>query len=420
MEYSGVHCRTDFDDSAEGGFIAPSAKSNGQEVTAASSPTCHNTAPVIAESLEDSISSLEEAVTMDQGELSEEDLEKDIDRIYELKMRLENAELLRRGTLVKLRLASQDGIIETLTDLEAPNFGKKFLKRVADADIKFDIAYSGLTMPAVYTAYSLAEENRGFPNIMRFSPDRARNTYDLFLSSTHERGHGVENHLVDAMKCSPFNPDSKAVIHPIHWARLELACERETIADTVFMASKMAPHMPGLREHMRDAGASCMISIDEFEEIREKAPSLMDAMVTAALKALSKSPRDGVTYEDTYTETALEHVSAGLYWRREFKLGEVTFVRLTDRDIHSVGAHGIIPNPMGERIMEPLLLRELTFNDRNQDTLDIICKKYNIPNLYDCPTLAEYRASEAGLTAREPEQHLQMAAGGHGHHLQMA
>lgn len=404
MEDSGGYCRNDFQDTAGGGHCAPVS-------TPAAIATLLEHPPIIPAANGASLAEtfIHTAAAKKLDELTDEELDASIEEDVRLKQEIENRELLRRGEKIRRKLAVFDGMLETLDDEEAPEFGARFVKRVNSANMGFEVTYNGLLSPAVYTAYSLAEANRGFVNKMRFHPDALKNLFDMFLYSTHERGHGIENHDVDALRCSPFNPASLAVVHPLHWAALELHCERDTIAQTAFIASKMEELMPGLRQHT--INEKSILTVEEFEDIRKKAPSLMDAMVTASLRSLTKLKTDTLTYEDTYCGSALDHMSAGLYWRQQFELGDVTFVRLTESDFHAVGRHGIIPNTMGERFMEPLLLREPRMNDANRAKYDKICKDYNIPNLYDCQTLGEYRAQEAGLAISFEPSTIQMAAG---------
>lgn len=395
MEDNGGHCREEFDINANGGYAPAVSQQSYAQLTTPAPIIQTATPPSLIKPLTKQISLLDKAFRDSGALLSNEELDAMERTAFEQKKALESVELKIRGERIRRQMSMFDGMIGTLTDDDAPGFGKRFVERAHSANMGFDVAYEGLTSIAVYTAYSLAVANRGRPNMMRFHPNALTNLYDLLLFSTHERGHGIQNEDVEALKYSPFNPASLAVVHPSQWIELELDCERDTIVPTALIASKMEEFIPGLRQYSIDAGS--ILNVEEFEKIRELHPNLMDAVVAASIKCLTKHKDDAktITYEDGYVDTALSHISAGLYWRREFNLGDVTFVRLTEENFREIGRHGILPNTMGENFMEPLLRREPRMNEANRLRYESLSREYNFPALADCPTIQEYKSQTA-------------------------
>ena len=405
MEDNGGHYREEFGVNASGGYAPAASLQATTPVIAPTKPVIHTvSAPALIKPLSAEISRIDKAFAESCRLLSDHDLDVLEQESLEQKRALESLELKVRGEQIRRKLSQFDNLIATLDDDDAPNFGKRFIERIYAANMGFDVAYQGLTSVAVYTAYSLAEANRGRPNMMRFHPNALTNLFDFFLYSTHERGHGIQNGHVEALECSPFNPASLAVVHPLQWVELELDCERDTIAQTTLIASKAECLMPGLRQHTIDSGS--ILNVQEFEAIREKWPDLRDAMVAASIQCLTKFKDDEktTTYEDGYIDIALSHVSAGLYWRREFNLGDVTFVRLTDDNFQEIGRHGILPNTMGEYYMEPLLRQEPRMNAANKARYLRLCEQYNVPALLDCPTLQEYKSGISAFDRNRSSQ----------------
>lgn len=279
-----------------------------------------------------------------------------------------------------------------LHDDDASGFGKQFLDRMQDVDCKIHLD-PHLRSLAVYTSYSYASHNRGFANEINLNPDRV-NDEDAFVTSiAHEYIHAFQKNASPALHCSPFNPESRVVVHPEDWIMLEALCERDAYTKQAFLNSLLAKENSDVRGNSKND----IVTVDEFENIRSSSPSLADAMVSAALKSLQKPTHkkqpNGRTFVNNYQDVALQNYEAGMSMREQEHETDLVFVRLELPDLWQVGNYRVGPNSFGENIMEPLIERRFDLKPDAKERLDGIRQRFHIPPRDRCPTLRGYQAS---------------------------
>lgn len=284
-----------------------------------------------------------------------------------------------------------DTVIGAINDPDAPDMGERFLeakekaacKTVIDKDIKSCAAYVSYVFGA----------DPSYQNRIKVNPKRiARDEMPFVLSATHEYGHAFEKGSAPALHRSPSNSDSRAVIHPADWMRLEVFCERHAFTLEAVIKTILAKDNPDIRANSEWD----VVKVREFEAIREKFPKLEDAVVYCARTALNKfyirnNPERN--FVDYYHDVALNNYRIGMNARTANNDRDLTFLRLDDADLWKVGNCGIIPNVFGEYFPEPLSFKRDPLRPTEQAKLDKLCQDFKIPPLEHCPTLAQYEES---------------------------
>lgn len=327
-----------------------------------------------------------------QGGISFEDL-------HDIQKELEALTRKVQEQKVPVLLERMKARVGALSDPEAPRFGMEFLAAMeaANCSVRVD---SSLDNSAMYLSYSYGKTTRGFVNEVALNPSRV-NSEDRFISSTaHEYFHGFEKRTSPALQRSPFNPESRAIIHPADWVLLEGLCERDAYTKQAFINSMLAKGNPELRA----ASKTDVVSVDDFERIRANSASLADALVTTALQSLSKPLKafepNGRTFVNHYQDVALKNYSAGMAMRKKEGETDLVFLRVELDDLWQIGNYGVGPNSFGKNIKEPLIATRHALSADAQANLDRICKEHGIPPLEKCPTVRQYNESLAFMAAQ--------------------
>ena len=303
----------------------------------------------------------------------------------------EMVNVTRTHTAEKLFVGIKDRI-EPLGIRGAETFGRDFVSAFESSNISIRVDPT-ITCSATYCSYTFKEERRGFVNEVAINPERVDVIDQFTTSASHEIFHGLQKSASPALKHSPFNPDTRVVVHPADWILLEQLCERDAFTKEAFLTTLMAENNPALHKH------NALITTEDVIDQIGKHPSLADAMVGIALKSLERPydrahPR-GRTYADHYVDVAIKNYSAGMWNRKHEGQNDLTFVRLELRDLWQVGNYGVGPNSFGENVMEPLIQRRPRMSEAAQKNFDQMCKDYDIPPINKCQTLTEYREVRA-------------------------
>jgi hypothetical protein len=321
------------------------------------------------------------------------------EELHRLQKDLETLTRTVQSQKVPVLLERMRAQIGAVSDPEAPEFGKQFLAAMdaSACGIRLD---SGLKNSAMYNSFSYGKTTRGFVNEVALNPSRV-DKEDRFISSTaHEYIHSFQKRVSPALQRSPFNPESRVVIHPADWIILEGLCERDAYTKQALLNSLLAKTNPAVK----GSTDFDVVSVSDFEKMRGNAGSLADAVVTSALDSLSKpivrGQPNGRTFVHHYQDVALDNYSAGMAKRKEERENDIVFVRVEFEDLWQIGNYGVGPNSFGENVHEPLIEKRHKLSAGAQEKLDRICREHNIPPLESCPTLRAYDESLAFTRAQ--------------------
>ncbi len=284
-----------------------------------------------------------------------------------------------------------DEKIGALCDPGAPSFGARFIAATREANCRTVIS-DKLSCSASYVSYVYQNDSPTFLNEIRVNPKHIRSVSAYINSKAHEYVHAFQKHAAPALHLSPSNANSRAVVHPLDWMRLELFCERNAFTMQAVINTILAKDDPEIREKSKFD----VVTVSEFEAIREKFPRLEDAVVYTSRISLSKDyvkNESERSFADYYHNVALNNYRIGMNARRAHGDTDLVFVRLEDSDLWEVGNNGIIPNTFGEYFPEPLAFKQDRIRPEEQEILDKLCKDFNIPSYDTCPTMAEYEDS---------------------------
>lgn len=321
------------------------------------------------------------------------------DELDDVQKKLEAMTNLVRQQKIKHLMIHIKDRISGLSHPQATDFGKRFVEEMEAHDIRVRIDEK-LRCNATYTSYSYAAKNRGFVNEVALNPERIDDPDEFIVSVAHEYIHGFQKHASPALHHSPFNPETRVVIHPADWIMLEAMCERDAFTKQAFITALLTEKNPDLH----DQG---LITPNEFNDVMASSPNLAYGMVSVALDSLSRPvdrahPR-GKNYIEHYQSVAIKNYSAGMWNRREEGEKDLLFVRLDLEDLWQVGNYGVGPNSFGENTIEPLISTRFKLSPELQEAYDEMCAEYEIPPLDRCMTLREYTIS-VGNTPRSNAQ----------------
>jgi hypothetical protein len=330
---------------------------------------------------------LREELAFTDGALDADSLLDILAGIRDAKHDIEELEYMVQCRALPHFLSRFENETAALTDPEAPDIGLRFIDRLRASNCT-TVIRRDISGPAVYVSYDLGAPE-GFINQIGLNTSKISSDNSAFKSSLrHELFHGFQKGAAEALHCSPFNPATKVIVHPMEWVRLERLCEADAYARQGFFNWLDAKDDPSVRHSSRfDA-----VSVDDFEEHRLREPTLARALTQTALIALSKPLCVGDSsflFEDHYHGVALDHFSAAMRNRHGKGESGLRFVRLEPSDMHAVGNYNIGPNALGECAIDPAFLAPISLKPAHVRQLKDICNLYGIPDLEDCPTLRE-------------------------------
>lgn len=313
------------------------------------------------------------------------------------------------GTLILNNKAALllDSMINRISELkhpEAPQFGHQFINAMNMVGCNIEVD-DKLLCRAAYASYSYASHQRGFVNKIGLNPSRVEDEDEFTLSTSHEFFHAFQKHVAPALHLSPFNPDTRRIVHPLDWIMLEAACERDAYTKQAMISALMCKDNPGLAAKTRAE----VVTANEFSAVLQRSNSLADAVVATALQSLhkptSRSQPHGRTFVNNYQDVALGNFAAGMAMREKEGETDHTFMRLNLRHLWQVGNYGVGPNSLGERVMEPLIAVRQPLLPDAQKKLKDICEKYNIPPLEQCEILGDEHVPSMQRSTQSPRSH---------------
>lgn len=415
MEDGGVQCRGDFDYSAEDGFNIPAVPS--------AAPKPEPSLPEKIKALTAACESSEAALETARGDDDQPAMKRARKALKKSIADLEGALEQRafQNDIEEIR-----SIFAELDHPEAPGIGQKFLTNLDETGCKIVIdpnfTSDVLSLKAAYVSYSYGPQEPGFINEIGVNKFKLRQTLSMFDSISHEGWHALQKAAAPALHLSPFNPNTRILVHPADWILLEGLCEDDAYAKGGFLNYLVSQTEPT----MRNRSKFDLVSVENFEDALKDYPPLHNALVHVALNARYKRKKEWDPQSELFTQhylnVALNNYIRGMNARRnQGETGHI-FVRLENHDFYAVGDYGVGPNSLGVNGIDPGFVRRLHMVEEELERYNKLCADHKIPPLYSCPTLAEYRAREAGLTTRRTDQPLQMVAGGQqqsGNHFQM-
>lgn len=299
-------------------------------------------------------------------------------------------------------IATIRGMYAQIDHPEAPGIGRALLERLDEAGCKTVIEPTFTDDPnsltAEYVSYSYKKGFRNQIGVNRFRlKDRNTGLLDalsLFDSLTHEGSHGLQKFAAPALHLSPFNRDTRAIIHPLDWIQLEGLCERDAFAEQGLFNYLLNKTNPAVRER----SVWDVVSVDDFEKALARYPRLHNALIHVALNALHKPKIVGdnsFSFTHHYQGVALKNYRAGMVLRTEHGEMNHVFVRLEPQDFYAVGDYGVGPNALGIGKIDEEFLHRHELKPKDSEDLASLCSEYGIPPLEECPTLGEYNKALA-------------------------
>lgn len=320
--------------------------------------------------------------------------------------------------LLDSRLAQVHAILGGLTDPEVPNFGRDYVTELQKSGVDTWLN-PRLEKFADYIAYQNGTKKNTFAHSIGIPPDQMKgDIYPLISSFAHEAGHAIPTVKAEALKHSPFNSDTKTILHPVDFVKAMILSEQVAYTEQGFTNSLIAKTVPCVQE-MSSLDA---ISVDDVKHYRSRNLSLADALMNAALNALSKplninNPK--FTFRDHYHKSALENYQRAMSNRSNES--DLVYVRLEPKDLHAIGDLGFMPNPLGEQYIHPMFTDPPRLRDSARVLLMEILNDHNIPTLENCPTLSEHLeslkpkpdyAAPTNFIRPQPETALPVGVGG--------
>lgn len=319
--------------------------------------------------------------------------------------------------------------IADLADAGFPSLGRDFETHIAQAGFNIDTD-PDLACTAVYSSFSLKQDNPGFINAITFGKYAAQNAYKLYNAYLHESLHGLQKRACAALQASPFNAetltlrvndgwgktheeDVSIVICPEDWLILQEKCEQDAYAKQAWLNSLLAQTEPA----SLDASAKDALSARAFLDCRARAGGdLAQALRLAApLASQTKffvdakgNPTGKYTFAHNWQDIALRAYRDAIDIRRERGPTNFVFVRISPEDVHALGgAFG--PNTFGDNPHDPALLARTpslttqenkSFAEPAAQRLTRINDALGIRNYAALPTLRDYLTSH-GMTLEQ-------------------
>ena len=285
-------------------------------------------------------------------------------------------------------------LFASLSDPDAPTIGADYLKQFDATQctiaIDPDLLDEKGALTAQYISYAHGKTVKGFINKIGINKYKLGNFLALTDSTNHESWHALQKDNAEALHLSPFNPATRAIIHPLDWIQLENLCERDAYAKEGLFNYLISQQYPEARARSRFD----LVSVDDFERAKNDWPPLHNAVIHCALNALYKSKienDDSELFVDHYVGVAIRNYRAGMEMRTNAGEKGHTFIRLEDDDFWQVGNYGVGPNSLGRYRIDPGFRIRPRLSEEQQKDLNAICRKYNIPPIEKCKTLAEYQ-----------------------------
>ncbi len=325
-----------------------------------------------------------------------------LENLKELQQRFGDIETAVRNDLFPHRMREIEQLIAGLGTPCTPNLGKDFLTCMADAGCKTEIDPT-LTNPAQYTSYSYSRKNRGFVNKISLNSQKISDLYVMTNSIIHEMTHGFQKHAAPALHFSPFNPDTRVLIHPEDWILLENLCERDAYAKQALFNALISEDEPSVR----DTSRVDVVSVEDFDNARLDFSTLQQTITHLALNALYKPTVKGDSsrnFEHNYIDIALKNYIAGMKSRRQERETDHVFVRLSPHDLWAIGSYNVGPNSLGFRNLDEGFLQRPHLLCDQQETLRGILAEFDIPSLHTCDYLSNHHITLRQQTAASPAQ----------------
>jgi len=327
-----------------------------------------------------------------------EDMVAMVKGVQDLQENLKTIKTSLQSNLLRYYLEQIEAMIASLEDPEAPDLGRQFISRLRKTDCK-TVIDTELECAAAYRSYSYAESNYGFANTIALQPSRLDDIIVMVDAIVHEVSHGFQVPVAPALQLSPFNPDTRVLVHPADWIMLDNLCERDAYAKQALFNYLLNKANPEVRvKSQKD-----MVTVEDFENAREKHGTLQKALTAVALDALNKVKtidKVNLTFAHHYYGEALTQYENGMAMRKtENETGHI-FVRLEPKDLYAVGAYDVGPNSLGKYNIHPDFRKRPDLTPQQQERYRILCDTYNIPPLEECVTLAEHNQ---GISNRYPQ-----------------
>lgn len=266
--------------------------------------------------------------------------------------------------------------------------GDDFLDMIAKTNCKI-VPSNCLHSTAQYVSYSYYDPANPFPNEIWINEKKVKTNdiLELVTPLNHETFHAAQKNAAPALHHSPFNRNTRTIVHPLEWIRLETLCESDAPAKEAWTNSLLSKRYPALIEK----SAHDLIPVIEFDALRAHYDGSLQETMThcakAALQKLKWRASPDYTLAHHYAKKALDNFERGMALRIRNGEKDFTFLRLDDADLHAVGAYDFGPNSFGEDELDPYFKRHPNLLPRMEQKLAALCRQYDIPPLESCPSL---------------------------------
>lgn len=311
------------------------------------------------------------------------------------------------NTVLKDHLKKVADWMEKLVDPElgpvGAAFNKAFAATACKEEARADIPHNPVAAYNTFCSYP-NDGKPSFTNIVSYSTEVADDGGYLFTSRTHEFVHVMQYNKTPALHADPYNTTgTNIVLSPLDYMRRKVLIEQDAHAKDTWLSSLAAKDHPEVYEAKKRA----VLPIDRFEAIRKKCVTMDETIREAAKSAAGTvaawvSRNDPmISAEENWNNIALNEY-IGLIRKRLDRAEKLTFIRLGEEDIYTIG-ESFGPNPFGkDGKVHPEFLKPPVLSEANRKALEDLNKELSISAGKPLPTLREALLVEFLERSRTP------------------
>lgn len=225
-----------------------------------------------------------------------------------------------------------------LHDPAYPDVGTDFIRRTQNLGCR-EVMNVNYAINAAFTSFVYPPNagQSGFVNRIEYGTPAFEMPGRFFAARTHELIHALQYRSAACLHTDPFNDATNLVLHPYDYLLRKERLEQDAYAKGAWLQSLAAKKIPAYTGVLDKAP----VSVDEFIACMHSAATLDDAISSAATNAAEKLADwidDGTQHpaRDLWHMLALKEYESII--QKRLARGPVTFVRMTETDIHDIGA----------------------------------------------------------------------------------
>lgn len=231
-----------------------------------------------------------------------------------------------------------------LYDPYYPDVGIDFTRRTQNLGCT-EVMNLNYAINAAFTSFVYPPNagQNGFVNRIEYGTPAFEMPGRFFAARTHELIHALQYRSAACLHTDPFNDATNLVLHPYDYLLRKERLEQDAYAKGAWLQSLAAKTIPAYAGVLDKSP----VSVDEFNACKNSTRSLDDAIAKAAADAAEKYADwidDGTQHpaRDLWHMLALKEYESII--EKRLARGPVIFVRMTEGDIHEIGA-SFGPNP---------------------------------------------------------------------------